>query len=127
MTKRLAIIAGSFLIAAGLAAGFSARAYSGTVLANANPAPAATPILVTIRDFAFKPATLTIAVGTTVQWKNEDSASHTATSLTGAWDTGNLDQGQSGSFTFTKAGSYDYVCNYHPNMRATIVVKDSGG
>ncbi len=127
MTKRLAIIAVSLLVVAGLAADFSARASSGTVLANANPAPTAAPIVVTIRDFAFKPATLTIPVGTTVQWKNEDSASHTATSLTGVWDTGNLDQGQSGSFTFTKAGSYDYLCNYHPSMRATIVVKDSGG
>jgi plastocyanin len=126
MTKRSLLISVCAAVAIGSFAAVAAIAYPDYSTSSASPAPAASPIVVTIRDFAFKPSSLTVPIGTTVLWKNEDSAAHTATSLTGLWDSGNLDQGQSYTFKFTKAGSYDYVCNYHPNMRATITVKDSG-
>jgi amicyanin len=77
---------------------------------------------VAIADFAFAPATLTITVGDTVTWTNEDAVEHTATSTGGAFDSGLLAQGESFSFTFTAAGTYDYLCTPHPTMTGRIVV-----
>jgi plastocyanin len=78
---------------------------------------------ITIQNFAFSPATLTVPVGTTVTWTNKDSAGHTVTSDTGAWsDSGTLDTGKSFSFTFKKAGKFTYHCAIHPSMTATIIV-----
>jgi amicyanin len=86
-----------------------------------SPALAATHA-VAIADFAFAPTTLTIAVGDTVTWTNEDAVEHTATSTAGAFDSGLLAQGESFSFTFTTAGTYDYLCTPHPTMTGRIVV-----
>lgn len=91
----------------------------------AAPAPArAAEHAVQIADSAFSPTTLTIAVGDTVTWTNADDRPHTVTSNDGAFDSGNLDEGQSFSFTFTEPGTYAYRCNYHTEMQATIVVTD---
>lgn len=77
---------------------------------------------VAIADFAFGPATLTITAGDTVVWTNEDAMIHTATSVSGAFDSGDLDQGESYSLTFTTPGTYDYLCTPHPSMTGRIVV-----
>lgn len=77
---------------------------------------------VAIVDFAFSPATLTITAGDTVVWTNEDPMIHTATSVNGAFDSGDLEQGESYSLTFTTPGSYDYLCTPHPTMTGRIVV-----
>jgi len=86
-------------------------------------APAANGNSVTIANFAFSPATLTVKVGTKVTWTNNDSATHTVTALQGAFDSGDLPTGQSFSFTFTKAGTYNYHCAIHSSMTATIIVQ----
>ena len=78
---------------------------------------------VQISGFAFVPAELTIMVGDTVTWTNLDSVIHTATSTTGAFDAGDLDQNESYSLTFTAAGTYDYLCTPHPEMTGRIVVQ----
>jgi amicyanin len=78
---------------------------------------------VDIADFAFSPQTLTIQVGDTVTWTNLDQVQHTATSTTGAFDTGLLDQNASSSVTFTDPGTYDYLCTPHPTMTGRIVVQ----
>ena len=78
---------------------------------------------VAIADFAFSPATLTITAGDTVTLTNEDQVAHTATSTTGAFDSGLLDQGESFSMTFTTPGTYDYLCTPHPTMTGQIVVQ----
>jgi plastocyanin len=78
---------------------------------------------VTIKNFAFSPATVTVTKGDTVTWTNQDSAPHTATAKDGSFDTGNLKKGASGSHKFTKTGSFAYICAIHPNMTAKIVVK----
>ena len=78
---------------------------------------------VAIANFAFSPATLTITAGDTVTWTNEDAVVHTATSTTGAFDSGDLDQGESFSFTFTTPGTYAYLCTPHPSMTGQIVVQ----
>ena len=109
-----------------------ALAAIGLVLAAAIIAPlaVASPILaaehsVAVTDGAFGPATLTIAVGDAVTWTNTDDSPHTVTAEGGAFDSGNLNEGLSFSFTFTEAGAYAYVCSYHDEMRATIVVEDA--
>ena len=107
-----------------------AAIFIGRVSANANqpsiadsaPAPSPTPVLVQIKDFAFVPGTVSIPVGGSVTFKNLDQAAHTATDSKGSFDSGNLDTGKSFTHTFTKAGTYKYVCTYHPSMRATIIV-----
>jgi plastocyanin len=78
---------------------------------------------VEIKNFAFTPPSLTVPVGTTVTWTNNDTAAHTVTAAGGAFDSGNLSPGQSFSFTFDQAGSFAYACNYHPNMQGTVVVQ----
>ncbi|MBV8596559.1 MAG: cupredoxin family copper-binding protein [Candidatus Eremiobacteraeota bacterium] len=86
------------------------------------PAPAPSPYVVTIKNFAFSPASLTVPLGATVVWKNDDGVAHTATSTSRGFDSGNLDDGAHFSFTFQKAGTYAYVCSYHPNMTGQIMV-----
>ncbi len=77
----------------------------------------------TIKDFTFKPATVTVAKGSKVKWTNDDAANHTVTFKSGPKGIDNLDKGQSGSVTFGKPGTYEYVCTYHPGMRGTVVVR----
>lgn len=78
---------------------------------------------VTISNFNFSPSPLTIKVGDKVTWDNQDSVGHTATSDNNSFDTGTISPGQSGSFTFTKAGTYAYHCSVHPSMKGTIIVQ----
>ena len=78
---------------------------------------------VTIRNFAFEPATLTVAAGDTVTFTNADGAPHTATASSGAFDTGRLTTGQSKAFRFPGAGAHDYICSIHPRMKGRIVVQ----
>jgi LPXTG-motif cell wall-anchored protein len=88
---------------------------------------AAASTSVAIENFAFSPATVNVDVGDTVTWTNGDSAPHTATG--DGFDTGNLDEGESGSATFSTAGSFSYICSLHPQMKGTVVVAgaDPGG
>lgn len=86
------------------------------------PAATASVFEVDIENFAFAPDTLTICVGDTVRWTNLDGAPHTATSDTGIWDSGILNNGDQFEFTFTAPGSFPYLCTLHPSMTATIHV-----
>lgn len=74
---------------------------------------------------AFTPPTLTVPAGTIVTWTNRDTLPHTATATGGAFDSGNLDPGQSFGFAFDTSGTYAYAyaCQYHSNMQGTIVVQ----
>jgi plastocyanin len=84
--------------------------------------PGAGAKTVQIKDFAYHPATLQIPAGTTVTWTNDDPVPHTASAKDGSFNTGNIATGQSVSLDFTKAGTFDYVCLYHPTMTGTIIV-----
>ena len=95
---------------------------------------------VDMRDFAFKPVTLTVAAGTKVTWTNFDPAGHTVTptdeSQWGTEGSGDdaskwLQNGQSWSWTFTAPGTYEYYCTPHASkggdgkyhgMTGTIIV-----
>ncbi len=73
----------------------------------------------------FEPSTLTIAVGDTVRWFNDDALPHTVSATDGSWDSGNLAPGQAFERRFDTAGSYPYLCRYHPGMAGTIEVTGS--
>jgi plastocyanin len=79
---------------------------------------------VTIKDYTYKPASLTVPVGTTVKFTNQDSTPHTATSKqSGAFESGSIDTGKSGEITLEKTGTFAYYCVFHPFMKGTITVE----
>ncbi len=77
---------------------------------------------VTIDNFTFAPAELTVKVGTTVTWTNHDDIPHTVVSA-GKFRSKTLDTDNSYSFTFTAAGDYKYFCSLHPHMTGMIKVE----
>jgi plastocyanin len=77
---------------------------------------------VTIDNFTFTPAELTVKVGTTVTWTNHDDIPHTVVSA-GKFRSQALDTDNSFTFTFTNAGEYKYFCSLHPHMTGTIKVE----
>src|SRR3954447_20770853 len=78
---------------------------------------------VTIADFSFAPATLTVNHGGTVTWVTNGPTPHSATANDGSFNTGILKAGQSASHTFSQAGTFSYFCRPHPFMKATVVVQ----
>ena len=76
-------------------------------------------------DMEFDPEEITIYVGDTITWTNNDGMSHTATSTSGptSFDSGNIASGGNWSFTFTQDGTYNYKCDYHSSMTGKIIVK----
>jgi plastocyanin len=78
---------------------------------------------VTIQNFSFGPATLDVAVGTTVTWTNKDSTNHTVTANDGSFDSKAISSGTTFSQTFATAGTFAYHCSIHSTMTATITVK----
>ncbi|MGZ4618257.1 MAG: cupredoxin domain-containing protein [Frankiaceae bacterium] len=89
--------------------------------AGSSSAPAG-QLTVTIKDFKFDPATLQATVGQTVTITNQDSAPHDWTDMGNAFKSPTLDPGQSFTYTFQKAGTYDVYCSIHPFMKQTVVV-----
>jgi plastocyanin len=77
---------------------------------------------VTIANFAFQPAWISVPAGTTVSWFNGDGVSHTVTSDSGAFDSGAIAPGGSFGVTFSTPGTYTYHCAFHPMMTGTVVV-----
>jgi plastocyanin len=78
---------------------------------------------VSIKNFSFGPAAITVPVGTTVNWHNNDGEPHTVVSADGLFRSAALDTGETFSFKFTKAGTFKYVCTIHPRMVASVTVK----
>jgi plastocyanin len=80
---------------------------------------------ISIDNFTFAPATVTIAPGTRVVWVNHDDVPHTATSTSKPkrFDTGTLDTDQKHAHVFTEPGTYNYFCAVHPKMTGQIIVK----
>ncbi|HEV2251551.1 MAG TPA: cupredoxin domain-containing protein, partial [Candidatus Limnocylindria bacterium] len=91
-------------------------------LALAPGAALATSRSVVIQDFTFVPQTATINVGESVTWINNDPLNHTATSDTGAFDTGAIPASGNRTVSFSTAGTFAYHCSVHPSMKGTIVV-----
>jgi plastocyanin len=88
-------------------------------------APASTPAGPTIRidNFVFGPETLTVAVGTTVTWINQDDIPHTVAADDKSFKSKAMDTDERFSVTFTKPGEYGYFCSLHPHMVGKVIVK----
>jgi plastocyanin len=121
-----------------------AAAYQGTIIVAAStpgttvpPAPGATPPVTTppapmtasvhLAGAQFAPGSVTVAVGATVTWVNDDGSKHTVTADNASFDSGTLNAGASFVHTFTAAGTYAYGCDFHGNMRGTITVTAASG
>jgi len=86
---------------------------------------AGTTLEISMVNFSFSPKEVAIKKGTTVTWTNQDSAVHTVTSDMPLFDSGDLAQGKSFSYTFSTAGTFAYHCTpHHASMTGTIVVTD---
>ena len=96
-------------------------------LASALPGTArAAQLEVKIDNFTFGPQKLTVKVGDTVTWINEDDIPHTVVS-TGHFRSKALDTDDKYSFTFTTPGTFEYFCGLHPHMQGSIVVEAASG
>jgi plastocyanin len=80
-------------------------------------------VTVTITNFAFSPATTTIAAGDTVTFTNGDDTIHSVIADDGSFHSDGLDTGDKVSFSFAKAGMVGYHCGLHPFMKGEIIVK----
>lgn len=76
--------------------------------------------IVQMKDFSFKPDALTVHPGDTVVFQNEDGVAHNVTG--DSLKSGDIGPGKSWKYTFSKPGTYSYVCTYHPGMQGTITV-----
>ena len=85
-------------------------------------APAQGTPVVTIENFKYKPASVTIRAGQSVRFVNRDDEAHTATGRANTFDSGGLDTGDSWTIRFTKPGKYPYFCTLHPYMTGTVIV-----
>jgi plastocyanin len=94
---------------------------SPNILANAQQPPATADVK--IDNFSFGPATLTVAVGTTVTWTNRDDIPHTIVSTDNVFKSKVLDTDEKFSYTFAKPGTYPYFCSIHPKMTGKVVVQ----
>jgi plastocyanin len=137
MRRLLAVI-----LVAGLTLAFAACGASGTGSGGSTPPTDAAPSVVaggggtgscsvvsatgevagTIQDNTFDPNPVTLTVGQTVTFTNEDSIAHTITLDDGSCDTGNIEGGASAGMTFSAAGSYPFHCNIHSSMTGTFEV-----
>ena len=122
MKRRSVLIAG--LAAVVMVAVVLLLAGSPNVTANTQQAGSAATE-VKIDNFSFGPATIRVAVGTTVTWTNRDDIPHTVVSTDDprAFKSQVLDTEEKFSYTFAKAGTYPYFCSVHPKMVGTVVVQ----
>jgi plastocyanin len=87
----------------------------------AGPAGGAT-IQISMENLEISPAEVSAKVGDTIEWINKDVFAHTATAKNGDFDV-NLPAKKSATFVVKKAGTVDYYCRYHPNMKAMLKIE----
>ena len=118
----LVLLAALALIAA---AGFPSLASAGR---SAPPGSAPQKLVtVVIHGFKFEPATVTVNVGDTVEWKNDDIVPHTATAdgeaQKAAFDSGTIQTGATWRYIARNKGTYNYTCTFHPNMKGELIIQ----
>ncbi len=95
-------------IVAGLVSGASISALAATVQ-------------LTMENLEIAPVEVSAKVGDTIEWVNKDILAHTATAKNGDWDV-MLPPKKSGTLVLKKAGTFEYYCRFHPNMKAVLTV-----
>lgn len=96
---------------------------SSSAPAGGSSATSGGPATVTVKNFSFSPADLTVPTGTKVTWRFEDAVQHNVTANNGTFKSPDLRKGQSYSYTFHKPGTYAYICTIHQYMHGTVIVK----
>ena len=97
--------------------------YSRHTLAADAPAGPSSEATVTIDNFSFSPATVTVPAGTTIRWTNRDDIPHTVVSNDKVFKSKVLDTDEAFAYTFSKPGTYSYFCSIHPKMVGKVVVQ----
>ncbi len=81
----------------------------------------AATIKVTIDKLVYGPAEVSAKIGDTIEWVNKDILAHTATATNGDWNV-MIGPKKTASIVLKKAGTIDYFCKFHPNMKARVIV-----
>ena len=89
-------------------------------LAMSVSADAAT-VQITMENLVISPAEASAKVGDSIEWINKDIFAHTATARNGDWDV-TMPPNKTVTSVLRKAGTVEYYCRFHPNMKATLVV-----
>ncbi len=118
MLVALAALVGAVVLTAGC------TSYGPSSPSSSPQTSAASQNTVSMKNIAFNPSSLTINKGASVTWTNDDSTTHTVTSDTGVWDSGNLSPGQTYTRQFNDTGTFPYHCSIHvgQGMKGTIIV-----
>jgi len=117
MLLTLVVLAGAAVLIAGC------TSYSTPSPSSSPQTSTASQNNVAMKGLAFNPSALTIVKGAKVTWTNDDSTTHTVTSDTGAFGSGNLSPGNSFTHQFNETGTFPYHCTIHPSMKGTITVQ----
>ena len=107
--------AGGYTIPSDAAAAASSAAAAGSAATDAGT--------VVAKSVAYNPTEITVKVGDTVTFKNQDSFAHTFTANDGQFDSDNVDGGGSFQYVTTDAGTIEFHCKIHSNMKGTITVE----
>ncbi|HJR66033.1 MAG TPA: cupredoxin family copper-binding protein [Gemmatimonadaceae bacterium] len=95
----------------------------GAVLLSAPGAARPRAHVVKITGFEFVPPRITVAVGDTLTWWNDDIVPHTATAIAGAWDSGTIAAKGRATVVIRAPGRVDYQCALHPSMKGLVVAE----
>lgn len=83
---------------------------------------AASPLEIDQKGLRFQPSMLTVKAGATITFRNSDSALHTVRISNGV-KSGDMHSGDTYTWTTGATGSFKVMCDYHPQMKATITVE----
>src|SRR5256885_6116746 len=81
----------------------------------------AATIQITMENLVISPAEASAKIGDTIEWINKDIFAHTATARNGDWDV-TMPPKKTVTSVLKKAGTVEYYCRFHPNMKATLVI-----
>ena len=122
MTFRIALVA---LLGFSVACSSSSPSTPSTTMSPSGSSVAASIVTgaSTMTTTAYTPNPVTVSVGGTVTWTNNDSKTHTSTANGGNWNSPPVAPGGTFSMTFPAAGSFPYHCSIHPGMVGTVTVQ----
>ena len=117
----LILVAATIFIACSKSSGYGAGSSNGNG-GGTGGTGGTTGNTINMRGSAFSVPNLSVVAGTTVTWINDDNMTHTVTSNTGAFNSGDIAPGGSFSYTFSATGSFHYHCIYHSGMTGSVTV-----
>ena len=113
----LYLAGGAAILALALAAAACAGSASGSA------APVSANEVTMVKSYRFAPATIQVAAGATVTWRNQDNFSHSVKVLDGSEPDRVVKPGESTTITFNAPGEYRYECSLHPrDMKGKVIV-----